>query len=193
MYVPQACYLNNMCTHTGCPHGGNVLGLQCDVSMSDYGVFFCLCKGVPHRRWLNNYPPTASVLCTALSFSVLSPFLLTFFFCAFTIAAHSFLFCFTFFFVFFSIQLCVYFQTFLNCLLTVGRDNGIGFGDLYIHSHNFFQTLFNIYNIYHLELFKPGVGNPRLFHPSAVAPCSVGVQYAREVSPRLLTLTLHFF
>ncbi len=31
-----------------------------------------------------------------------------------------------------------------------------------------------------------GVGNPRLFHPSTVAPCSVGVQYAGEVSPRLL-------
>ncbi len=36
------------------------------------------------------------------------------------------------------------------------------------------------------------VGNPwlasrmRLFHPSVVAPCSVGVQYAGEVSPGLL-------
>ncbi len=37
----------------------------------------------------------------------------------------------------------------------------------------------------------------RLFHPSAVAPCSVGVQYAGEVSPRLLiqpfNLPLLFF
>ncbi len=43
-----------------------------------------------------------------------------------------------------------------------------------------------------LCLPRAGVGNPqlasrmRLFHPSAVAPCSVGVQYAGEVSPRLL-------
>ncbi len=28
-----------------------------------------------------------------------------------------------------------------------------------------------------------GVGKPGLFHPSAVAPCSVGVQYAVELFP----------
>lgn len=59
------------------------------MSMSDYVVFLCLCKGVPHRRSLNNYSPTASVLCSSLF--LLSPSLLCPFFS---------LFCFTVFFFF---------------------------------------------------------------------------------------------
>ncbi len=35
------------------------------------------------------------------------------------------------------------------------------------------------------RLLRAGVGNPRLFHPSAVAPCSVVVQYAGEMSPQI--------
>ncbi len=43
--------------------------------------------------------------------------------------------------------------------------------------------------VYWVPKPRPGVGSPRLpsrmwlFHPSAVAPCSVGVQYEGEVSP----------
>ncbi len=49
-----------------------------------------------------------------------------------------------------------------------------------------------LFYVYLLYLIKPGVGNLQfasrmlLFHPSAVAPCSVDVQYTGEVSPRLL-------
>ncbi len=46
-----------------------------------------------------------------------------------------------------------------------------------------------IYFVQHLKQARSGVGNPwlvPLFRPSAVAPCSVGVQYAGDVSPRLL-------
>ncbi len=49
-------------------------------------------------------------------------------------------------------------------------------------------TLYTVSAVYP----RAGVGNPRLpsrmrlFRPSTVAPCSVGVQYAGEVSPRLL-------
>ncbi len=49
-----------------------------------------------------------------------------------------------------------------------------------------------LFYVYLLYLIKPWVGNLQfasrmlLFHLSAVAPCSVGVQYTGEVSPRLL-------
>ncbi len=37
-----------------------------------------------------------------------------------------------------------------------------------------------------VDLGQLSASRMRLFYPSAVAPCSVGVQYAGEVSPRLL-------
>ncbi len=60
------------------------------------------------------------------------------------------------------------------------------------HTHSYIQNTLKW--TCSLKIYKQNnrIGNPRLarlmrlFRPSAVAPCNMGVQYAGEVSPRLL-------